>query len=135
MTAKGDGTKPTSLAATKPAETPSSDVIVVGGPSEDGKGVSIVRLREDRIEAGELRAPVEGQPIMGELVKLTPRADHERAFDVEVLARGPQAQRPSEERARGKGPAKISTDAYRSGWEQIFGTSEAAAPEGKNRLN
>lgn len=97
----------------------------MGGPTDDGKGVGIVRLREDRIEAGELRAAKEGQPIVGELIRLAKRPEHERLYDVEVLAKGPLADTPrASEAARAlphKGPAKVSTEAYREGWELVFG--------------
>ncbi|MBL8741844.1 MAG: hypothetical protein JNK04_12140 [Myxococcales bacterium] len=99
--------------------TPPRDVVFVRGPSEDGQGVSILRLREDRVETGELRAAKEGQPVHGELVRLEQRPEHERLYDVEVLAEAPK--RPAAP-AR-KGPAKVASEAYRDGWDQIFGKS------------
>jgi hypothetical protein len=116
--------------------------VIVGGPSEDGQGVSILRVREDRVEAGELRAATEGKPIVGELVKLTPRAEHQRLFDVEVLARGPRPK-PTEARGRAhKGPPRVASGSYRSGWDRIFGSppelveaAEDAPPVKKSDLN
>lgn len=102
----------------------SPDVVLVGGPSDDGQGISILRLREDRVQAGELRAVVEGKPIVGELVKLSPRAEHARLFDVEVLATGPRSATLDVGDTRGlghKGPARVASTSFRSGWDRIFG--------------
>jgi hypothetical protein len=135
---------------------PPRDVALVGGPTERGDGVTILRLRDGQVEVGELRAAEEGKPILGESVRLHPRAEHPRLFEVETLARGPIAEQrltdrhgadrrgahphgpgsraarrpveatrtaapPGGEGARSKGPARVATDAYRSGWESIFG--------------
>lgn len=124
-----------------PAETTTEkprDVVLVNGQTEHG--LSVVRLRDERIEVGELRDVREGSPIYGELVKLSPRAEHPRMFDAEVIARGPeaQAQAPAAivktppalpERASGvehdagrhKGPPRVTTEAFREGWESVFG--------------
>jgi hypothetical protein len=98
---------------------PPRDVVFVRGPSDDGQGVNILRLRDDRVETGELRAAKDGQPIHGELVKLEQRPEHERLYDVEVLAEAPHAPALGPR----KGPAKVATEAYRDGWDQIFGKS------------
>jgi hypothetical protein len=116
------------------ASSSSNDVVYVHGPTEDGQGLGIVRLQGDRVHAGELRAAKEGQPIHGELVSLTKRPEHDQLFDVEVLARGPAAPPPpgaasddgdaaSPTRAPHKGPALVASDAYRRGWEALFGRS------------
>lgn len=104
-----------------PPERPSQDLVLVGGPSAHGAGADVLRIRDGRIETGELRALKEGQPVIGELVKLSSRPEHERLFDVEVLARGAQPKSDTPALPPRKGPAKVSTDAYRSGWDAIFG--------------
>jgi hypothetical protein len=101
-----------------PAET--QDVVFVHSPVEHGDGFRVIRRREDRIEIGELRPTEEGRPLHGELVKLTPREEHARLFDVEVLLAAPQ---PAAEPQR-TGPAQVATDAYRSNWDAIFGERE-----------
>lgn len=119
------------------ADPPARDVALIGGPTERGDGMQIVRLREGQVEVGEIRSAQEGKPILGESVRLHARPDHPRLFDVEVVARGPLATKPradaaspgapSEGRAgeaktaEAKGPAKVATEAYRTGWEAIFG--------------
>lgn len=138
MSKDRDSSSTTEVAPT-PAESPSpaKDVIVVGGPSEDGAGVSILRVREDRVEAGELRAATPGKPITGELVKLSPRQESDRVFDVEVLAKGPMSSGPSNDTQRAaptrKGPAKVASDAYRTNWDGIFGSK--APTSGNSDLN
>lgn len=117
MTEDGRPSGPPAKPEAEPA--PPRDVVFVRGPSDDGQGVNILRLREDRVETGELRAAKEGQPIHGELVKLEQRPENERLYDVEVLAEAPK---PPAMAAR-KGPAKVVNEAYRDGWDQIFGKS------------
>lgn len=98
-----------------------SDVAVLGAPTETG--VPILRMRQGQVEVGELRAAPEGKPILGESVRLHARADHAGLYDVETIARGPLARQPRADApmlpAR-KGPAKVATAAYRSGWDSIF---------------
>ncbi len=91
------------------------DLLLVGPPTE-GDGWKVLRHREDRLEVGELRPVREGRPLSGDLIKLRPRAEHDRLFDVEVLAELPKAPR-----AARSGPAQVATEAYREGWESIFG--------------
>ncbi len=114
------------------------DVLLAVAPTTDGEGASVLRLREGRVETGELRAAREGQPILGELVTLKPRAEHASLYDVEVLASGPVAARARAERSATdeapqrersapalphNGPALVNSDAYRDGWDALFGAS------------
>ncbi|MEO7328385.1 MAG: hypothetical protein ABI193_07395 [Minicystis sp.] len=101
---------------------PKQDVIFVHSPTESGDGLRILRKRDDSIELGELRPVQEGKAIHGEVVKLSPRNDHDRLFDVEVLVPRTEAQATA---ARGHaGPARVANEAYRENWEAIFGTRE-----------
>ena len=112
------------MADSDDSKPPQRDIALLGGPTERGDGVTIVRLREGQVEVGELRAAPEGKPILGESVRLHRRAEHPRLVEVETLARGPlaEAARPNGEgQAATKGPAKVATEAYRTGWESIFG--------------
>lgn len=126
-----------------PSSSPPKDVVFVQGPTEDGKALSIVRVAEDKVSIGELREMKEGQPIHGEVVKLSRRPEHERLYDVEVLARAAHAGAgrkeadtdAQSEEAKGlitprKGPSKVASDAYRSGWDLVFG--RRAAKDQKN---
>lgn len=111
---------------TQPSEP--KDVLFVGSPATEGGGAPVVRLREGRVETGELREAQEGKPIVGELVKLSKRPEHERLFNVEVLAKGAQ---PPARALEHKGPARVSSDKYREGWDAIFG----ARPPSSDKLN
>lgn len=106
-----------------------TDVLYLHSACESGQGYNVIRQRSNRIEVGELRTAKEGQPFVGELVKLTPRAGQERLFDVEVLvdASAGHAQR--------QGPAKVSSAAYRENWDHIFGSSSKAPVDGGEQLN
>lgn len=107
-----------------------TDVLVPTGRSEHG--VSVLRCREGSVEIGELREAKSGEPLLGELVNLTPRTDHPEVFDVEVLAKGPLAQqkerasdalvaKTGHERSLGhKGPSRVTSDAYRENWDAVF---------------
>jgi len=96
--------------------SPPSDVVVLGPPTADGGGVHVLRAREERIEAGELRSLEEGRPITGEVVTLAPRKDNPRICDVkESYSAGAPASPP-----KAKGPAQVATKAYRENWEEVF---------------
>ncbi|MCS6858015.1 MAG: hypothetical protein N2515_02065 [Deltaproteobacteria bacterium] len=97
------------------------DVILPHSPLPDGSAWRVLRKREGRIEIGLLRPPKEGEAIMGEIVRLKQRPGTP-LYDVEVLY--------SSEFSRKRGPAQVSTPAYREGWERIWGKrKEAKGPE------
>jgi hypothetical protein len=108
----------------KPAR---KDAVLIQGISEDGSTLAVLRAREDRIEAGLVRAVKEGEPLEGELVKLTPRPDAPLVCDVEVQlpagainARG-GAEQPSDLAPGTRGrPAQVATDSYRENWDAIW---------------
>lgn len=120
----------------QPTETPAStdttpeprkDVVLLHSPTEDGKGIRVIRAREGSLEAGEIRAPKEGAPIHGELVRLRPREDAPRVCDVEVLHSDPASRTHA-------GPARVATAAYRRNWEAIFSSAEESSPD-RSTLN
>ena len=105
-------------------KSPAKDVVLPLAPTDDGKGVHVLRAREDRVEAGEIRPVAEGQSVRGELVRLTPRADAPALCDVEVL-HDPRAHAREAEGTAGvprlTRPAQVATDTYRAHWTRIFG--------------
>lgn len=105
----------------KPAK-PARDVVLLGPPTADGDGVHILRAREERLEAGELRNVVEGKPISGELVTLQPRKDNPRVCDVTESFKPNAPAAPP----RGKGPAQVATKAYRDNWDEVFAARKRA---------
>jgi hypothetical protein len=113
-----------------PPETDEApDVVLLHSPTPDGAGVRVLRAREGRIEAGEVRPAREGQPLhAGELVTLTPRDETPALCDVKVQYKAPAAKAPkaaSEASAAlsHRGPALVNSSAYRDRWEEIFGTA------------
>ena len=93
-----------------------SDVVLLGPPTNDGAGVHVIRARAERVETGELRAIQEGRPIVGEIVTLEPRKDNPRVCDVRD-----SYTPPAHASAPHKGPANVATNAYREGWDEVFG--------------
>ncbi|MCB9589805.1 MAG: hypothetical protein H6718_30600 [Polyangiaceae bacterium] len=113
-------------AAAKP-KAKEQDVVLVTGPTDDGKGMNVLRAKNDTLQVGAVRPLEEGKPILGELVKLKPRADSPALFDVESQLPSPapakdtaaKRQHPGA-RATSAGPAQVATDTYRSGWDRIY---------------
>ncbi len=105
------------------------DVALVCGVSQDGKGLSILRKRGEKVEAGTVRALEEGKPLHGELVRLKPRSESPLLCDVEVDFELPASARP----ASHPGPAQVATEQYRKGWDAIYKRSRSSKPD--NTLN
>ena len=93
------------------------DVLLVHARTETGDGYQVLRKRGERLEVGELRKTREGRPIHGELVRLKPREESDRLFDVEVVLPAPtEPVSPTK-----TGPAQVASRAYRDGWDATFG--------------
>lgn len=111
------------------------DVVLIHGPTEDLKGLRVLRARDQTLEVGEMRPVQEGKPLSGEIVKLRPRAGSPRICDVET-----QLSREELDRARGvaapslghAGPARVTSDAYRSNWDAIY---RSPGSNGSGELN
>lgn len=97
---------------------PSGDIAMVFG--KDANGVHILRRRseESPIEAGLLRPMREGKPISGEVVSLRQREDLPMLYDVQSEFGAPT--QPAD-RHSGDGPAQVASDAYRKGWDAVWG--------------
>jgi hypothetical protein len=120
-----DGSPKSPPSPAEPSREPSRDVVLLGPPTNDGAGVHVIRAREERVEAGELRALQEGRPITGEIVTLEPRKDNPRVCDVRDSYMPPAATTPLS--LGHKGPANVATDAYRDGWDEVFGKNAKGA--------
>lgn len=120
-------------------ETPSkpADVVLLGPPTADGAGVHVLRAREERLEAGELRTVEDGKPLRGELVSLSPRKDDPRVCDVTssytppAPASAKAAPSPAAPAKAKKGPAQVASPTYRERWDDIFGTATEGAREAR----
>lgn len=104
------------------AKDKDTDVVLLGPPTADGGGVHVLRAHEQKVETGELRALQEGRPITGEVVTLAPRKDNPRVCDVTA------SYRPPTMAVAHKGPANVATDAYRDGWDEVFGKKPSSVP-------
>jgi len=116
------------------AAATATDFVLLGPPTADGAGIHVLRARDERIEAGELRALQEGRPITGEIVTLKPRGSNPHICDVmdsyvpsgSSASSASSAPQASLAQLGHKGPAKVATDAYREGWDEIFGARPKA---------
>jgi hypothetical protein len=95
------------------------DVALLYAPTDDGAGARILRARQGRLEAGEVRPTVDGQPLLGrEVVKLHARPGMPRVCDVEVVL--PRSAQEEQTVSSGR-PAAVASDEYRANWDRIFG--------------
>lgn len=108
---------------------PKQDVVLVTGPTDDGKGVNVLRAKNDTLQVGAVRPLEEGKPILGELVRLKQRSESPALFDVEsqlpsptpsTNAAKPKPRANTDARPTSAGPAQVATDTYRSGWDRIY---------------
>jgi len=99
------------------SERPVGDVAIVFGQDEHGTHILRRRSEESPLEAGLLRPLREGKPIDGEVVRLTPRREAPMLFDVKTELEDPRGPRPTSE-----GPAQVASDAYRRGWDAVWGS-------------
>lgn len=110
-----------SMSDDAPKSSPKEDVVLLGPPTADGGGVHVLRAREERLEAGELRPVEQGKPLQGEIVALAPRKDNPRICDVkDSYGAG----------AKAKGPAQVATKAYRDNWDEVF--AQRPAPSSRD---
>jgi hypothetical protein len=90
------------------------DVAMLAGPTDDGEGAHVLRLRGDELSVGEVRPMREGRDLRGqELVRLRQLAPERNLFEVETLHATGAAQRP-------QGPARVSNPGYRRNWDRVF---------------
>jgi len=97
---------------------PVGDVALV--LARDGRGTHILRRRGNggAVEQGILQPLTEGKPIDGEVVSLQQRPEFPLLFDVKT------EWTPPEGRPTSDGPAQVATEAYRRGWDAVWGDSE-----------
>lgn len=98
------------------------DVVLIHGVTEEGD-LRVLRKRDDRLEFGAVRPLKEGVPIVGEVVRLTPRPGFPLLCDVETAFTVP-VPTPVDDVAslptRRKGPAQVASDQYRRNWDVIW---------------
>ncbi|MBM4395803.1 MAG: hypothetical protein FJ087_08945 [Deltaproteobacteria bacterium] len=121
-----------------------NDVVLIHGVDPRRKELHVLRRRSDGVEAGVVRDVEEGRPIQGDLVKLKPWRDFPLVCDVETVlstdetgnaqpsgsagtgtaGASTDAAARAPARAPHPGPARVASDAYRSGWDRVFAGRE-----------
>jgi hypothetical protein len=119
-----------------PPEKP-KDVLLLHSRTEDGEGMRGIRSRRDNLEWAELRPVRQGKPIgKAELVRLHPRPESPLLLDVEVQYAPEEASAAAHE-----GPARVTSNAYRRNWDEVFGgpgedsTNSSPRPRSKWPVN
>lgn len=108
----------------KRKRTPPRDLAFLQGPTEDGKGARVLRLRDGELSAGEIRPAREGEPVTDrELVRLKPLGEGGPVCEVEVLHAPERPARPGDDKPS-QGPARVSTESYRKNWSAVFGAKK-----------
>lgn len=124
---------PEASAPRKSVQPGARDVALVGGPTEDRKGLRVLRAREDRLEVGEVRPLEQGQPITGEVVRLRPRPGAPRICDVETQLSAEELARAQGGRSLSHaGPAQVASDKYRANWDAIYRSPSGTDSHGLN---
>ena len=114
-------TKPRSRPPTPvPLPVRVKDIAIVGGPTDDGQGARVLRIRDGSLSAGELRPLREGETIThSEVVRLRPLEGEPRVCEVEVLHEPPQTKSSDTPRR-----ARVSTASYHKNWDAVFDTKK-----------
>ncbi len=82
------------------------------------------------VEFGQVKPLREGKPIDGEVVSLRARKEVPFIYDVRTVLADPRAD--DGDRLTSDGPPQVATEAYRKGWEAIWGPDEPRRlPPGK----
>lgn len=112
--------RPPTAIAKRPADveptTPPGDVAIVFGKDEQGTHILRRRSENAPVEAGVLRPLQSGKPIDGEVISLSPRSEAPMLFDVKSELPSPYPVARSTD-----GPAQVANDAYRKGWDAMWG--------------
>ncbi len=116
-----DGNQGSSTSSESSGNSATRDVVLIHGRTPDGKGLSVIRHRNEQLEHGVVVPLEHGKPIHGEVVTLRPRPEFPLLCDVHVECAGQAASAAATDlRSAGKGPSQVATDQYRTNWEKIF---------------
>jgi hypothetical protein len=105
----------------KKTPCPSGDELQAGPDLGNGMRPFIRHTADHKIVAGVMSPVREGQPLMPGAFNLEPIAGTDR-FTVEDLPSMPVPQMAAPPPS--KGPAMVTTKAYRSGWDNVFGQKQ-----------
>jgi hypothetical protein len=96
------------------------DLVLIHGVDRTRSELHVLRSREEQVEAGVVRAVEDGRPVYGDIVRLKPRPEFPLLCDVEEVLAHPDRETGAAAPGHG-GPPRVSSDAFRRGWEAIFG--------------
>ena len=102
---------------------PEDDLVLIVDQQEDGR-LRGIRKQGELLSVAEFAPVAEGAPLNGEVLALKPRQEVPGLCDVEVVYR-PEGEGSS-------GPPKVASDAYRGGWDRIFGGGSTSGSERPN---
>lgn len=115
----------TSGAGPEPGRSSTADKVVdrvlIHGRTEDGRGLKVLRHRDNRLEAGVAQPLREGEALQGEIVRLKPHKDFPLLCDVETQFSLKDLPARGSKTVHAKGPARVSTAAYRKNWSTVWG--------------
>lgn len=125
--------KPKRSAATRSPKKPvparrrmPKDIALLHGPTEDGEGARLLRLKEGTLYAGEVRPVREGQAVtQKELVRLKPIAGAAPLCEVETVhAPAAAADMGGAPKPSRNGPPRVTNESYRKNWNAVFGSAK-----------
>lgn len=107
------------------------DLAILGPKTPSGH--KVVRVKGDQegpkeVLFGEIRPVKDGEPIFGDMVRLDRKGDS-NVYGVETLLENPMKPEPPR---GGKRPPMVSSEAYREGWERVFGSKPPKADDTVN---
>lgn len=88
----------------------------------------MLRARENRVEAGVVRKVKDGEPLLGDLIRLKPRPESPLLCDVEVEVPSSLPRSDAAQRLSHGGPAQVATPRYRDNWDAIWSKRPRGAP-------
>ncbi len=105
--------------AKKPEPTPcqSPDELVAGPALPDGARPFVRHTADHKIQAGIMRPVVEGEPLYNGAFAL----EHKEGDLYRVHEVTPHKADAATDDGGHKGPARVNSRAYQSGWDAIFG--------------
>jgi hypothetical protein len=99
------------------------NLVLIAGVDSRRQEIHVLKPGEDGIETAVLRPVEHGQTLTGDLVRLHPHKNLPMVAELETVLRHPDS---SLQAARShKGPAMVASEAYRRGWDAVFGTRPA----------
>ncbi|MBP7126802.1 hypothetical protein KBD49_10610 [Myxococcota bacterium] len=101
------------------------DLVVIAKADPESRDVTVVRPTPEGVVTAVLKPVKSGEPLMGDLVRLEPLPRMPILARMRTVLRHPDApapRGPSDDESPVSRTFLGSTDAYRRGWEAVFGT-------------